>query len=160
MKTPTLSPVVPLLAVLLLASASGGCSDLGPEDELLQHVENARTRWNAARPQRYTYSLRRTCECTPDMAGPVSVTVQGTEAVAWHYPDGRDVAAELHAHFPSVDGLLAMIEEAVREGAWDVNVQYDGATGVPVYVGIDYEQFVFDEEAIYNVVEMPRASEG
>ena len=89
----------------------------------------------------------------------VLVTVQGGEAVAWRYPDGREVAAGLHPHFPSVDGLLDMIEEAVREGAWDVNVQYDAETGVPVYFRIDYEQFGFDEEAIYNVVEMPGTPE-
>lgn len=158
MRTPTIFPTVPLLAVLLVASVTGGCSDLGPEDELLEHVENARTRWNAVRPQRYTYVLRRTCECTPEMAGPVAVTVQGRNGVGWSYADGSAVAEAHHPHFPSVDGLFDMIEGAVRAGAWDVNVRFDNETGVPVYVRIDYEQLVFDEEDIYDVVEMPTAS--
>jgi hypothetical protein len=148
---------VRVLAVPLVVSLFGGCSDQGPQDQLLQHVESARARWNATRPDLYTYDLYRICECTPAMSGPVSVLVEGVAPVGWSYEDGGPVPAELRPWFPSVDGLLDIIEDAIRQGAWEVTVQYDAETGVPVQFRIDYEQLVFDEEASYRVVAMPRA---
>jgi hypothetical protein len=90
------------------------------------------------------------------MSGPVTVSVQGLTPVARTYEGGGAVPDSLQTLFPSVDGLLDMIEEAIRGGAWDVTVQYDPETGVPVEFRIDYEPLVFDEEASYRVVAMPR----
>jgi len=157
MKTPSTAPSLRILGILFLTALVGGCSDQGPGDEFLQHVERARARWNATRLDRYTFDLYRICECTPDMAGPVTVSVEGLDAIAWTYRDGGAVAADLQPSFPSVDGLLDMIEDAIRQGAWEVTARYDPETGVPVEFRIDYEQFVFDEEAYYRVVGMPRA---
>lgn len=157
MNTPPRPSAVRVLAVLLVTSPFGGCSDQGPQDQLLQHVERARARWNAARLDRYTYDLYRICECTPEMAGPVSVLVEGVGPVGWSYQDGSPVPVEVRPGFPSVDGLLDLIEDAIRRSAWEVTVQYDTETGVPVQFRIDYEQLVFDEEASYRVVAMPRA---
>jgi hypothetical protein len=157
MQTSSLRPALRLLAFLVLAVSATGCSDLGPQDELLRNVESARARWNASRLDPYTYGLYRICECTPEMAGPVSVLVQGVSPVGWTYQDGSTVPASLRPHFPSVDGLLDMLEDAIRAGAWEVTVQYDAATGVPLQFRIDYDQFVFDDEDSYRVVAMPRA---
>jgi hypothetical protein len=152
-----------LRAAALLAMAfllAPACSDQGPQDELLGYVQNARARWRSVRPDRYSYDLYRICECTPEMAGPVSVTAQGSGAVAWRYDDGTEVGAALRPFFPSVDGLLDLIEDAIREGAFEVTVQYDQVTGVPVEFRIDYEQLVFDEEASYRVERMPTEISG
>jgi len=159
--TPSSTHPWPRLIVALLVTFLGwGCSDQGPEEDLLHHVEAARNRWGAVRPDRYTYGLYRICECLPDMAGPVSVWVQGVEPIDWIYEDGRGVPPSLRPHFPSVDGLLDLIEDAIRTGAWEVTVTYDTDTGVPVDVRIDYEPYVSDEEAYYRVVSMPRPPDG
>lgn len=160
MKTFRLPRTLRLLAVVALAPLSGGCSDQGPDDELLRHVETARSRWNSARLDRYAYGLLRICECTPELAGPVSVSVQGADAIAWTYADGSVVPPAIRPSFPSVDGLFDMIEQAIRQGAWEVSAMYDEQTGVPIEFRLDYEQFVFDEEAYYRVVAMPQAPSG
>lgn len=136
-----------------------GCSDQGPEEELLAQVHSARTRWLAQRPARYVYGLERICSgCTAADQGPVDVTVDRATPVAWRYAgDGPAVPGEIAALFPSVDGLLDLIEDAIRTGAYEVSAQYDAGTGVPLVVRIDYEPFVFDEERYYRVVRLPRA---
>ena len=157
MTTPSTRPPIRLLAFLVVAASAAACSDLGPQDELLQNVRNARAQWNATRLDPYTYGLYRICDCTAEMAGPVTVLVQGIDAVGWTYQDGSAVPVSLRSSFPSVDGLLDLIEDAIRAGAWDVTVQYDAATGVPIQLRIDYDQFDFEDEVSYRVVAMPRA---
>lgn len=146
-----------LLTVALGAAAA--CSDQGPVIDSLRQVEAARDRWAAHRLDRYSFDLLRVCDCTSEEAGPVTVTVQGTEPVARYYVSGGEVPASLAARFLSVDGLFDLLESAIRAEAWDITVQYDPTTGVPLQLRIDYEPLDFDDDVSYKVQGLPRAPE-
>ena len=134
-----------------------GCSDQGPDDALLTQVRSARERWEGSRPAVYVYRVERVCgECASEARGTVSVRVEGVTVTERRYDDGAPVPVHVAALFPSVDGLLDLIEDAIAREAYEVSVQYDPVTGVPLVVRIDYEAFTFDEEQYY-VVRTPPA---
>lgn len=145
-----------VISVWLTLSA-GGCSDDGITGVLLDQVRTARAAWAAARPAAYDYDLERVCsECGAQERGPVTVEVRGDRVVARTLTAGASPLPEAHAeHFPSVDGLFDLLEDAVERGA-EVSARYDPVTGVPLEGRIDYEPLRFGEERAWVVRGGPR----
>jgi hypothetical protein len=129
------------------------CQDLGPEtprDELQENLEL----WQAMRPARYAYTIERQCFCGVDARGPVRVTVEGETVLSQVYvEDGRLATGPATGWFPSVDGLFALLRDAIDEGAHEVRVSYDPVSGVPFEFWIDYSEFTADEELGFAVTE-------
>lgn len=136
-----------LLFGLLLAA---GCSLLGPTDQARDDLERARQRWEARDLDRYTYLIRRACECLPETTGPFEVRVRpGEEPVVIRPEDGERLEPPLADAFPTVSGLFDLIDQALRRGAYRVDVDYDPTTGTPVRITIDDDERVADEELLY-----------
>lgn len=135
------------LAGLILAL---GCSLLDPADPQREELERAQRRWEAQELDRYTYLVRRACECLPETTGPFEVRVRpGEEPVVIRPETGEPVEAPLDRAFPSVQGFFALIDDALRRGAHRVEVDYDRRTGVPLRLSIDPDERVADEELLY-----------
>jgi hypothetical protein len=142
-------------AVVLLA-AIGCAGSLGPQEELREDLERARQQWDASRPATYVYVIERLCFCLDEWRGPARVTVVGVDPTERVYVDtGDPVPAQAEDAFPSVDGLFAIIEDALDEDAHSVEVIYDQSTGVPLEIRIDYIELAIDEELGFDVVEQP-----
>ncbi len=141
--------------------AASGCSVLGPEVRVLTDLEEARERWENARPSAYEFAVERMCFCGVESRGPVRLRVQGTTAVERVYVDsGAPVAAELGEWFPTVDGLFDMLASALESDAHEVRATYDPVLGVPVDIWIDYMEFAVDEEQGMRVTEQVEAVSG
>jgi hypothetical protein len=67
--------------------------------------------------------------------------------------DGRLATGPATGWFPSVDGLFALLRDAIDEGAHEVRVSYDPVSGVPFEFWIDYSEFTADEELGFVVTE-------
>ena len=141
-----------LSAIALLASATG-CGVLDPNDDgPRSDLELNRQRWEQVRPASYTMVLRRLCFCAPSGIGPVRVQVVGTTATERVYVDsGEPVSAGLAPYFPTVDGLFDVLVDAMDQDAHQIQVTYDGDTGIPVDIWIDYQANLADEEQGYEV---------
>ncbi|MSR20183.1 MAG: hypothetical protein EXR91_04285 [Gemmatimonadetes bacterium] len=145
------------LAVAALMGVTG-CTDLGPE---LTDLEEARARWDGARPSSYVFAEERLCFCGPESRGPVRVRVQGTVAVERVYVDSGDpVPAAMADQFPTVDGLFDIVASALAGDAHEVRVTYDPVLGVPTDFWIDYLEFAADEELGMRVTEEVEADPG
>jgi hypothetical protein len=81
----------------------------------------------------------------------VVVTVRNGQVESRRYEDtGADVPAEFAPAYPTVDGLFAVIEEAIAEQAAAVDVLYDAARGFPVSIQIDGSPMIADDEMFYG----------
>lgn len=142
-------PAARPVAAFGLALALWGCGDsLAPRFEL----ERARDRWAAMRPQTYSLVVARWCFCLPEMAGPVVVEVNGDGSVSRRYVDTQAVVAESYAgNFPTVEGLFALIEDALARDAHRLEVEYNATFGHPIRIDIDYDEHAVDDEVSYLI---------
>jgi hypothetical protein len=122
--------------MLLLAACGGGVTE--PTDDLAR----ARARWARRGPTDYTLTIYRSCECLPEMSGPVTVTVRRGAVVAQQYErTGAPVAGAYAPNFPSVEGLFARIEAGLREIPRPREIRYHPTLGYPT-------RFVFGDPAV------------
>lgn len=132
----------------------GGCGVQEPGIGVLREIDRNRDRWEAQGVDSYRYAVERICFCGLD--GPVRVTVVDGEATERRYVTSGDPVPEPQGElYPTVDGLFAILFEAVQRGAFEIDVTYDPDTGIPLDIFIDYEQNTADEELGFCVTELP-----
>ncbi len=131
-----------------------GCGDFGVEADRLREIDRNRDLWDTQGLLTYRYAVERLCFC--GLAGPVRVAVENDVATTRVFVlSGDTVPAEQAEWYPTVDGLFALLFDAARRNAHDIEVVYDPATGVPLDIFIDYQQNVADEELGFRVTEVP-----
>jgi hypothetical protein len=140
------------LAAALLTFTLAACrSATAPERDLAL----ARARWAQHGPASYSITVGRSCECLPEMMGPVVVTVRNGVIESRHFTrDGGAVPAEYVELFPSVEGLFGIIERARREGAAQLDVSYDPTLGYPVRIAIDWHATHVVDEVTYQASDL------
>ena len=122
-----------LATVLTLNVGACSSTSTGPEAGLAA----ARARWAKLAPAAYTITLYRSCECLAEMSGPVEVAVRSGTVVSRHYvQSGAAVAPQYADLFPTVEGLFAIIDAAVRDGTRPLDARYEAALGYPSRVAI------------------------
>jgi hypothetical protein len=132
-----------------LTLALWGCGDsLAPRFEL----ERARERWAARRPNAYAFVVIRSCFCLPESIGPVVVEVDDDGRVSRRFVDPQLAgSAPSETLFPTVEGLFAVVEEALARDAHRVEATYDARLGHPIQIDIDYDELAVDEEVSYII---------
>ena len=138
-------------AAAFVALAACGDDLTGPARSA--DLDIARQRWSAARPAEYAYTLRRSCFCGPEVTRPVQVTVRNGTVVELRYADtGAPVDQRWAPLFPSIDGLFAIIDDAVARRAERLDLEFDATLGHPLKIDIDYSTRLADEEITYTVL--------
>lgn len=127
-------PVASLLVAAGVALSAAACS---ATTGLVPGHTAARARWARVAPASYTLTIFRSCECLPEMSGPVVVAVRNGIVESRHYlRSGAAVTPEYAALFPTVEGLFALVDAAVRDGISPLEVHYDEAIGFPAYIAL------------------------
>lgn len=144
---------LPLLCSLLLALACASAPS-APENDLAA----ARARWARAGIHSYDIVVHRSCECIPEMTGPVRVEVRNGVVQSRRYVDSDAVVAspELAAEFTSVEELFAKVEAALARPVAHLEASYDPRTGVPLHVLIDHVADMVDDEVVYTMSDLQR----
>ena len=121
-----------VIAVVASALTGAACSSgTAPAGELAA----ARSRWARSAPASYTVTIARSCECLPEMSGPVVVTVRNGVVDSRQYVgSGAAVTTPYVSLFPGVDGLFAIIDDAVRSGTRPLVAQYHPTLGYPTRI--------------------------
>ena len=149
------TPCSRLLSSLTLISCLACSDSTAAEDEL----NAARRRWAEEGPQAYVMVLFRSCECTPEMTGPVRVSVLNGNIMSRRYTEnGMLVAASMANSFPDVEGLFDFIEDAQRQNAFRLEVSYDPVRGYPTLISVDYDRMIADDEFVYTTLSFQEAA--
>lgn len=138
------------LAVLLVATPLiAACGLVSPSDGdgARGDLETARAQWVAAGIQDYDLTVVRFCYC-PEV-GPVEVTVRGGATTAVTPVDSTVSEPNLLSGYPDVEGLFAVVDDALRRQAHRLRVVYHPTLGYPTEISVDYREGVADEELGY-----------
>ena len=107
---------------------------------------SARARWARNRPADYSFTLLRGCFCHAEVVRPVVVEVHGGAVTSRTYAaTGEAVDARWVDSFPTIDGLLAELEDASTR-ADRMQATYDRDYGYPSHALVDYSARVADDE--------------
>ena len=122
--------------------AATGC--LGKDDH---GVASAQRRWAANAPAAYQFHSREVCFCPDELTREMIVDVRGGAVVAAIYADdGSPVGAATRGQILTVEGLFALLADAVDRGADQIDVTYDAALGYPRTIALDYHRSAADDE--------------
>jgi hypothetical protein len=137
---------------LLLLLAVVACSQLTEPERVASDLAMAKRRWAATAPASYQYTFSRSCFCLVEFTRPVVVTVRNGTVESVHYADtGAPVAPSLVPGYPTIEGVFALVDEALVKHAASVTAEYDPARGYPVRIFIDFIAAAVDDEMAYRI---------
>ena len=112
-------------------------------------------KWTRQGIDSYQVRFQRSCFCVPDFRRAAVLVVRGGEiASATYADDGTVVEAEFFGRYETVEGLFALIEGAIEQGAARIDVTYDEKYGYPTDLYIDRYETMADEEQGFAVGEL------
>ena len=139
-------------SALLLALA--GCA-LAPPAHLEQEerdLNRHRVLWNEQGLRDYTFDARRICFCGVEATGPMRVVVRGGEVMSvTRVENGEQVAVNFAGLWPSIEGIFAVVQDAIDRDAHSLRVEYDAELGFPTEIDIDYDEMTVDEEQGFRI---------
>jgi hypothetical protein len=139
---------VALLALLAALAAGCGLFTKSEIDEERERLEENRERWQSRGPASYSYVFRRICFCAPSATNPVVIQVRQREVISVRYEDpGAPVDPSLLSLYPTVEGLFAIIENAIDQDAEVVQARYDPTLGYPTSIALDGSSMIADDES-------------
>lgn len=138
------------LLVLLVAGspvAGAGCTASEPSIDA-RNLEAARTRFASRSQPSYAFTWRiLSCFCSSDSLRPTRITVtNGAITRAVFVDDQRPVAEPERGLLRTIDGVFALIEQAIADGADELQVTYDDQYGFPAMLSIDPARTTSDDE--------------
>ncbi len=119
--------------------------------ELLTDFERNKKKWESLTIDSYTYTFQISCYCTFDTTAPKKVEVLKGRL---HQVNRMPYDSELHWGVLTIPQLFDRIEEAEKNNAVVVEVQYHPEKGYPVSVYIDQDKMIGDEEMGYSVTDL------
>lgn len=138
------------LRSVFAALATSAChpGNTGPADELAV----ARERWGRAGLPSYTMTVARSCECVPETSGPVRVVVRNRRVESRQYVESGAAVPERYADlFPGVEGLFAVIDQAMRTNTRPFAAYYDAVLGYPTRIELGDPAV---DAPVYSVTEL------
>ena len=111
----------------------------------------ARERWEQAGVVDYSYTGAWTCFCPEDYRADTQVVVADGTVTAVHSAAADVETIPAPERFLSIEGLFALIQDAITRDAARVEVSYDETYGYPVELFIDYDERMADEEDRFTI---------
>ena len=138
-------------AILLIVLALSGCGLIGNGSSGGSDLEVQKRIWKNYSTGSYSFTLTRSCFCM--YAGEFEITVrlnQIVEIVPPSWWTQGPIPQEDYQYFQTVDDLFTTLENAYRDGADSLQVEY-ADDGYPTDVTIDYWKQAVDDEIFYSV---------
>lgn len=133
-----------------LVCTMAGCADpTGPTAET--QLQGAVAQWNQLGLTSYDLEIQRLCYC--GLAGRIRIEVRAGRLDAAHLVEqDLPIPPALLHNLPTVEGLFAIIQQAIDRPASRLRVRYDPATGAPITIIIDYDRRAIDDELSITVL--------
>jgi hypothetical protein len=122
-----------------------------------QQLDANRQKWDSLGISDYSFTLQRSCFCTPESTRPINIQVRGDSVTSATYADtGELIPDDRQTNKQSIynmnaDGVFNLIEQGIKSGAAQVDAKYDPQYGLPTSIYIDQNQQIADEEVGYTV---------
>lgn len=142
--------------ILLCLTLLGACSVVGPlSPDERRALNAAETRWKARSFADYSYEIRVSCYCPPELSRWTRVSVRGGQVT-----DAQPV--ELDSPFPittlslwrPIDSLFVMVRRSGADGdsyLADVDVSFDAMLGYPTRIEFRAKKGVADGGSLYEL---------
>ncbi len=151
-------PRAALVALAVLVAACGSSTPSAPtppataddREQTTAALQSAWAVWSVSRPAAYRYTARRACFCLE--RGPAVVTVRAgrVESVV-DAVTGEPLPPERSQLYTTIDGLFALLFQAVEQQAWAIRASYDAHRGYPRDGYVDPSTRIADEELGFSV---------
>jgi hypothetical protein len=135
------------LALLLPA-----CGPLSPSDIQREALEEAEQAWRRQGFTSYEFRVQRICFCIP--TGALIVRVQEGRPVSVTNAETGEIVNPDPFVPVTVEGLFAVVEDAIDRDARRLDVDYDDAFGYPRTIDIDFRTEVADDEIFYQASDL------
>lgn len=110
------------------------------------NLYDAMSLWSSHSLNLYSFGYQRTCFCLPEYTDPVIVQVQNTTVTSVTSRFQDPVSEDVFNQVPSMEELFSMIQAAIDDSAYSIDVTYDQDYGYPASIYIDYDSLQADEE--------------
>ncbi|NEO49518.1 MAG: hypothetical protein F6K55_37625 [Moorea sp. SIO4A3] len=135
-----------LLVMILPLSACS--SDPSPEQQLEQNQE----RWETQKLDNYRYRLQVACYCIGDVTKPVVVEIRNGETTSIVAADsGKPVNRKFFDNYDSVSKLFDVVQKAIDQDYYKLDVTYDPTLGYPTKIDMDYRAEIADDERTLTI---------
>lgn len=132
-----------------------GTAEPGAHDDAQAALDEARARWAANGGDDYDMRFNWLCFCVDTYVAEVDLEVRDGAVVSGSYvEDGSELGSGALAEYVSVEGLFALLQDAIDRNAASIDVQYDADLGYPTEANIDYDTGIADEERAFFVHEL------
>ncbi len=130
-------------AIALAVTAALGCGDgVSPE---LGSFDASLQLWQDAGPADYRYTFQRLCFCIDIRAVEIEVRAGAIVSVTV-IETNEQLAASEFSRFETVEGLFAVVRDAMERPAEVLEVTYHPTLGYPTQINVDYSLNIADEE--------------
>ncbi len=148
--TATPTPTVVAPAVTPTANAPDVPTANAP-DSAQTALLQAQERWEHSSIADYSYTGAWTCFCPEEYRADTQVTVDGGKVttVSSAAPNVGTIPAP--ERFVPIEGLFALIQNAITQNAARIEVSYDETYGYPAELFIDYDERMADEEDRFTI---------
>ena len=143
-----------LATVLLLTSCEILGLTLGGSGRRAE-LQRQQARWARQQITSYRLTYHRECFCGTALTTPIKIEVRDGVIASARYAEGDDpVPVSVQAFLPTVEGLFAIIDDAIDREADLLEVTYDPNRGYPRRIAIDYRFSTADEEVAHSVTSL------
>jgi hypothetical protein len=145
-----------ITAALLLATvlAVGGCDGvLGPrsDDTLRELLESRQRIWQEKGPAAYTMTVTRVAGDTESLREAVLYVSGGTIQSAFWADTEEPLSATERANYHTVEGMFALIRDALDRRVPGITAAYDAEYGYPREIRVDYDSRRTDDDLYFGV---------
>lgn len=122
-----------------------------------QQLDANRQKWDSLGISDYSFTLQRSCFCTPDSTRPINIQVRGGSVTSARYADtGELIPDDRQTNKQSIynmnaDGVFNLVQQGIKSGAAQVDAKYDPKYGLPTSIYIDQNLQMADEEVGYTI---------
>ncbi len=114
-------------------------------------LRQAMARWEGSGVADYTYIGAWVCFCPEEYRADTQVTVLSGSVTAVDSADPAFATIPAPERFVPIEGLFALIWEALDQNAARIEVFYDETYGYPVDLFIDHDERMADEETRFSI---------
>lgn len=116
-------------------------------NEVVTEIQANKEKWVSHAITGYQIEMQKLCFCSPDAVRLMIFEVENDEIKTVRYADsGDEVDPSLYNQYSTVEGLFALVEQALEKNPADLSIAYDEEYGYIKELTIDYKKDIADDE--------------